>query len=382
MGAKSYLIVSRSFYPGNSPRANRTTELAKELSRQGHQVTVLTPHHPEQDALADQFGLTVVDLGPDRLPEIPVQWSGRSNYLLRGLRRGLQMAFEYPSIELVWRVRAALRRLPHYDVLISIAVPHPVHWGTALAFKKHMEPADVWLADCGDPFMGEENDSFSHPFYFGYVEKAFCRKADAIVVPVEGAQEAYYPDFRDKIHVIPQGFRFADYDDIKTMMPVNDGVVRFGYAGMFIPGRRDPTRFLEHLAERSEAFEFHVFSKNPALVEPFASCDPRIIIRDFLPRDGVLRELAAMNFLVNFENIGNRQIPSKLIDYWLCQRPILNLKSDELRTEVIDEFFQGQYQQALAIDSPARYEISNVVRQFDQLASQILATKSAKRGKS
>jgi len=31
---KRILIVTRAFYPGNSPRANRATELAKELSRQ------------------------------------------------------------------------------------------------------------------------------------------------------------------------------------------------------------------------------------------------------------------------------------------------------------------------------------------------------------
>ena len=33
---KRILIVSRSFYPDNSPRAFRTAELSKEFARQGH----------------------------------------------------------------------------------------------------------------------------------------------------------------------------------------------------------------------------------------------------------------------------------------------------------------------------------------------------------
>ena len=44
---KRILIVSRSFYPDNSPRAFRTTELSKEFARQGHHVTVITPRVKE-----------------------------------------------------------------------------------------------------------------------------------------------------------------------------------------------------------------------------------------------------------------------------------------------------------------------------------------------
>ena len=35
-----FLLVSVSFYPENSPRSFRATELAKELCRQGHKVLV------------------------------------------------------------------------------------------------------------------------------------------------------------------------------------------------------------------------------------------------------------------------------------------------------------------------------------------------------
>src|SRR5690554_6495647 len=99
--------------------------------------------------------MKLVDLGQKRWPEIPSKFRGRSNVFLRALRRGLSVATNYPTIELAWRIPKKLREVPHHDVLISIAAPHAVHWGVARAFSGKKKPADVWLADCGDPFMGQ-----------------------------------------------------------------------------------------------------------------------------------------------------------------------------------------------------------------------------------
>lgn len=372
MTAIRYLIVSNSFHPQNTPRSNRTTELAKELCRQGHQVTVLTPFHPAQMELADEYGMKLVDLGQAKWPEIPTAWRGKSRFVLRALRRGLLQALEYPEIELAFRTARALALMEKHDVLVSIAAPHPVHWGVARAARRARLPARAWLADCGDPYMGRENDSFSPPFYFKYLEKAFCRRADAIVVPVEGAIQAYYQEFRNKIHVIPQGFRFDDYAHLKSMRPEADGVLRFAFAGLFIPGKRDPSAFLDYLQHRTDHFEFHVFTRNPALVIPFAQRDQRIILHEFMPRAQLLERLARMDFLVNIENAGRRQTPSKLIDYWLCGRPILSFGSEWLPTEAIDQFLRGDYHQELVIDRPEQYDIGNVARRFDDLARTIL----------
>lgn len=377
MPKKSYLIVSRAFYPMNSPRANRSTELAKELCRQGHAVTVLAPAHSDQAGLIKKYGLKIADLGQPSWPEVPLSGPGALGLPQRALRRVGQIFLDYPTSELVFRIPITLQELGQHDVLISVAAPHAVHWGVARSLRKGIRPAKVWLADCGDPFMGQENDSFSAAFYFKYLEKDFCRRADAITVPVEGAREAYYPEFREKIHVIPQGFRFQDYAHLNSIEPANDGVARFAFAGLFIPGRRDPTRFLEYLVRRQKPFEFHVFTKNPALVTPFAKRDARIILRDFLPRENLLQELAHMDFLVNIENMGARQTPSKLIDYWLARRPILNLDSQFRQRQVADEFLAGKYDRALKILRPERYNISSVAQRFDELAEFSLRAKRA-----
>lgn len=380
MAAKRYLIVSRWFHPANSPRAHRTTELAKELSRQGHQVTVVAPYDPQQLKLAKEFGIRLVDLGSGRLPAIPTKFKGRPSFFLRAIRRTALMSLAYPEIDLVPRVLTALKNLPKHDVLISIAAPHQVHWGTARAIKANGNLADVWIADCGDPFMGQENDSFRPAFYFAYAEKAFCRVADAIVVPIEGARGAYYPEFHEKIHVIPQGFRFEDYVHLKGKHPGGKGLVRFAYAGLFIPGRRDPSALLEVLKGSRCSFEFHIFSGNPDIVKPFADLDERIIIRDFMPRMELMSELASMDFLINIENAGAKQSPSKLIDYWLCGRPILSVETSSVSEGIVSEFLNRNYVHRYVIDQPGRYNISTIAKSFDALASEVLAVRKLQGG--
>jgi hypothetical protein len=368
MASRKFLIVSQAFYPGNSPRANRTTELAKELCRQGHEVTVLTPHHPEQEALADEYGMGFLDLGSGRWPEIPIFWRGRTNLALRAIRRLLWKFLAYPEIETSFRI---FRRLPvgqQFDCIISIAAPHAVHWGVAWRFARNRCFGAPWIADCGDPFMGQENDSFSPAFYFRWVEKAFCRHANWITVPTEGAKDGYYPEFRDKLRVIPQGFRFEDYESLRNIPQIADGVTRFAYAGLLIPGRRDPRKLLDFLVSREEAFEFHLFTRSRAQVESYAANDSRIILHDFVPRGALLPRLAAMDFLLNIENVGQKQTPSKLIDYWLCGRPILSIKSFEFDPAVVEQFLRRDYQAAFQMPNPAQYRIENVAADFVDLA--------------
>ena len=55
MDKKRILIISSAFYPFNSPRSFRTTELAKEFARRGHQVKVITPSYPEHRQFQEEF---------------------------------------------------------------------------------------------------------------------------------------------------------------------------------------------------------------------------------------------------------------------------------------------------------------------------------------
>jgi glycosyltransferase involved in cell wall biosynthesis len=362
MDKKKILIVSHSFFPENSPRSFRTTELAKEFARRGHLVKLITHKKPEQDELIDEFGFKIKDLGKLKWKPFTVKGSGLIRLFRRAMVRFSGLLFEYPNIQLMGMVNDALKDESGYDLLISIAMPHPVHWGVASVRSiKHMI-AKVWVADCGDPYMGGENDTFKPPFYFKYVEKWFCRKADYVSVPTEGAIQAYYPNFHSKIRVIPQGFRFEDFvsgDDLKKQQP------NFAYAGGFIQGRRDPTEMLDYLLTLDVDFRFKIYTSSPEIVNPYAKkSNGKIIVLSNIPRTELLKELYQMDFVVNFENAGNKQTPSKLIDYAIINKPVLSIKTNGLNKKAIDEFIAGNYQQQYIINNPTQYRIENVCNQF------------------
>lgn len=364
MDKKKILIVSRSFYPMNSPRSFRTTELVKEFARQEHEVTLLTVKNDEfHIPFEEEYGVMIKDLGPLKSPK--TKTDGRNSairFVKKGIRRGLLQLFEYPDIELTYRVQNALKKESGYDLMISIAVPHPVHWGVAMARSENHRIANIWAADCGDPYMGAALDTFDKVFYFKYIEKYFCRKADYITIPLEEATEGYYPEFHDKIRVIPQGFKF---DKIDRSSNREHSIPTFAYAGGLIPGGRDPRIFLEYLTSLDQKYNFILYTKSKKLIEPFMnSGNGKIEIRDYIPREKLLKVLSGMDFLVNFENSTSLQQPSKLIDYFLTRRPVLSVGSSDINKRVINEFLNGDYSNQYQYQDMDKYRIENVCSRF------------------
>lgn len=89
---------------------------------------VIAPFREGLATLRETYDFEFIDLGEItwRIPQVRSnnKWI---NLLNRGLNRGLDLLLEYPAIQLVGKVHAALKTVRHYDALISIAVPYPIH---------------------------------------------------------------------------------------------------------------------------------------------------------------------------------------------------------------------------------------------------------------
>lgn len=358
------LIVSATFYPLNSPRANRTTELVKELARQGHDVTVLTPKENQYHLqFEEEHRVTIKHLGNRKWKSFSIKGKGMLSFFNRARIRFFLQLFEYPDIELMGMVKRALKSEQGYDLLISIAVPYPVHWGVAAARCADNPIASIWIADCGDPYMGDRADSFKKLFYFKYVEKWFCRKSDYITVPTIGSLKAYYPEFKSKIKVIPQGFNFEETKIFEGA--INNPIPSFGYAGGFIPGTRDPRPLLDFLCKYEHPFKFIIYTNNTGMILPYvAASNNRIELRTYVPREQLLFELSKLDFLLNINNGTTVQTPSKLIDYALTRRPVLSIDKGPLDTKIIEKFLQGDYSDQFQIGDIEQYNIKNVAQKF------------------
>lgn len=369
MRQKKILIISRSFYPHISPRSFRTTELVKEFSKMGHDVTILTHKTLEkQDAhneFEQQYGVKVKSFGKGVLPKLRLGNNKIKNVIIRILSRTINLLFEYPDIELFFLVKKALKKESNYDLLISIAVPHTTHWGVAASDYKKV--SKIWIADCGDPYMGSTADSFKKLFYFKYVEKWWCKKANFITVPIQGAVEAYYKEFHNKIKVIPQGFNFEEIKIDKENYLQNK-VITFAYSGLLIPGARDPRPFIEYLLTLDIKFKFILYNKQPQLLDKvIKKAKGMVERRDYIKREKLLIELSKMDFLVNFNNGVTTQLPSKLIDYYLTGRPVLSLDSFNLDTRNIDKFIVRDYSASYNFCNVEQYNIKNVCNNFLKL---------------
>ena len=357
---KKLLIISKTFYPNTSPRANRTTQLAKELVRQGNDVTVMLPNldteYYKQYSL--ETGVKFKSVGNQKFSDVkPISLVERLTVRL------LRMLIEFPDVELMNMVAKSLINETDYDILISIAVPHPIHWGVAKAVKKNKNLCKLWVADCGDPYMGCKTDTYNKFFYFKYVEKIWCKRCDLITIPEESSISGYYPEFHNKIRVIPQGF---DFDEIKFPSYSPNSIPTFAYAGALAMHYRNPYPLLEYLCGVNREFKFIVYN-NSNILEPFKDrLKHKLEVRKYVPREELLPVLSQMDFLVNFDNNTSVQTPSKLIDYAIVNRPVLSIDANFDMT-ILDDFLQGNYLNKFEIQDLSKYNIVNVAESFLQL---------------
>jgi hypothetical protein len=300
--------------------------------------------------------------GKSIFPKVPYYRLKPLFFLSRALSRTLLTLFEYPEIESVFMVKKILKNESGYDIMISFAVPYPVHWGVAWSRTKNHRIARKWIADCGDPYMGDVLDSFRKPFYFGYLEKWFCRKADFISIPVESARPGYYSEFHHKIKIIPQGFDF-DLTAKEEKQQVKN-IPEFAYAGRFLNGIRDPNQLLKCLVKIDFPFKFYIFTNQPDLLNEYRdTLNGKLIVSEYISRGELMKVLSHMDFLINFDNNTTLNVPSKLIDYAIAKRPVLNIDRN-FNIEDLLAFLKRDYGKRMVLSNPEQYHIRYISKLF------------------
>lgn len=357
-------IVCGYYYPQSTPRSFRAAELAEELARRGHDVSVFTlTGDNDYSEYTKHSKVRIVNLGVSKWGMPDTYGNSRRNFFVKVINKLFSKALFLPYIELITLIERKIKEIcENTDMLISIAHPYSTHWGVALA-KHRVEHFPLWISDCGDPFMGDPFEKY--PFYFKYLEKKWGKETDYITIPIEEGKTAYYPEVRDKIKVIPQGFKL---DPISLSVVKND-VPTFAYAGAFYPSQRDPREFLDYLMTIKTDFKFIVYSGasvKKMLSSHIAQLNGKLVVADPVPRNELLKKLAAMDFLVNINNVGGVQQPSKLIDYAIASRPVLDISThlQESERKHIKEFLNGDYSNKKELPDLSRYNIVNVADAF------------------
>ena len=258
------------------------------------------------------------------------------------------------------------QKLRDYDMVIAISYPFPVLFATRLVALLYPGHA-VLVADCGDPLY--RNPSFSKAHYLKYLERWVLGGFHYITIPFEDAKDAYCGIVPSKkIKIIPQGMCLLEVDD--RLYQPND-VPTFCYAGVFYKQIRNPKFFFEYLLTLVPQFRFVVY----CLDDPFSQgllsfykkpLGDKLVIESPVDREILIKEMAKMDFVINFDNDNATQRPSKLVDYAMSHRPILSFNRETFRPEVFQAFLKGDYREQYNVDLE-QYDIRRVVDQFEAL---------------
>lgn len=352
------VIISANCYPFLSPRSHRATQLAMELAKRGNDVTVYSLLGDfDYKNFSEETNVNFKNLGISKFGLQDNTHYRNNNLIYKVLGKLVGRFIVFPYIELIKLVKNTLPLEKDIDILITLAHPHTIHWAVSLLKRKNYK---IWIADCGDPFMGDPINYY--PFYFKYIEKRWCSMADYITIPIESARDAYYKEFHHKIKVIPQGFNF---DDVKLAAYEQNNIPTFAYSGVIYEGNRDPRKFIEFLSTLDIDFKFIIYTKNKVYFEQFKSLlGGKMEIRDYIPRNKLLEELSKVDFLINMKNNSELQQPSKLIDYYLTNRPILEISTEFTEKDLFNSFINKNYENKLQLPDLQVYNIKNVVNKF------------------
>lgn len=356
------VLISKSYFPIQSARALRTTELAQQFARMGHDVTVYTVAGQENyEQYTVKTGVKVRLVRTHWIPSARPK-SRLKTFFIRGFAFLFGRLIEFPNIELIWRVKEILAKEKEVDLLVTIALPYPIHWGAAFAKKRFKETfPKTWVSDCGDPYMG--NDVYRPFFYFKYLEKFWGDQTDYVTIPIKEASPAYYNNVQKKIRVIPQGF---DFSTIRLKADfVGNEIPTFAYTGTIFPGYRDLMSFLEYLCAVETDFRFYVYTKTPDTIMAFKDkLKKKLIISDYIPRHDLIYQLSQMDFLINLTNQSTVQSPSKLIDYGLTKRPILDVSTPFKEFDAFNAFISRDYSMQHPSIDVEQYDIARIAEQF------------------
>lgn len=361
-------ILTGHFTPQIHPRAFRANELALEFKRLGYDVTVsnLTKILGyDYDSYTRQTGVKIENLSLYQHSMDESLISKRVSFFSKIKDFVSEYFFAGRLFQNSIKIADRLVIDKDTDLIISLSTPFMDVLGMSKYLKRMKERSSVVaIADSGDPFFYSKQYSKAPWFY--WVEKKAYEQYDYLTIPVETAIPSYNKLLPEsKIKIIPQAFNL---NDIKLYEGELGKKVQFAYAGVFYWDIRNPEFLFKFLDNLELDYEFNVFmryadSKLNEVLSNYPNLQKHIKISLSVPRKELLYELSKMHFLININNISNTQIPSKIIDYRISNRPILSFNSSDFNEDVFLNFLNGNYQGQMEVDI-TKYDIRNVAQQF------------------
>jgi glycosyltransferase involved in cell wall biosynthesis len=354
-GSSKVLIVSFHYWPALNARAFRWTALAEDWASQGREVHVVCARRPDRPVAETLNGVRVHRVGSawiERLrgAALPVAGAGtaaqpnRVRRLLTSFARSLWHGIYWPDTSCTWffAARSKTRELLGAigaDALVSVSPAFTaVAVGRSLA--RRTPRGFRWLIDLGDPFsFAEEAPPNNFRLYRGLnirFERSCFAAADSVSVTTSETRDRYaalFPESAQKIAVIPPLVILPETGPGTAQAGRSDRR-RLAFLGRLYPTIRPPDFLLALFAAltaapEGERYELHFYGETWECEASFAPyrhmVDRNLFLHGPVPRERAVSAMRSAYALVNIGNDTRYQLPSKVVEYAMTGRPILNL---------------------------------------------------------
>tara|TARA_B100000519_G_scaffold203428_1_gene226705 strand:+ start:13974 stop:15296 length:1323 start_codon:yes stop_codon:yes gene_type:complete len=368
------LIISYTYSPAVGPRSIRWEALANHWSENGHDVSVITATHSDNDV--SKNGVEVI--------RVPENWIGRIrsrllksgdhnnevrkdnkdaitenyqnnlvNLFILRLKSLVKIVYEiflknfhWPDYAWSWIVKARKATISHLkskgncDVLISVS--HPFSGHLVGIYAKRFFPKLKWIMDMGDPFCFLVQSQPNNFKIYGKLNKIIEGKcfdiSDGMVVTTPETKNEYiriFPNIHIKMKVIPPLISNEASYFIRKNKKDNtnkNSILKLVFIGTLYASIRHPRNLIELLDASSykvkKKIEVHfVGPRNDIDISLFDPKNISIYFQGLVNRETALKYMLDSDVLVNIGNSTRFQLPSKLVEYTCTGKPVLNISS-------------------------------------------------------
>ena len=348
------LIVSFQYWPALSARSFRWTALAERWASEGREVQVVCARSPDRPVFETVRGVHVHRVGPawvESLRGAAKPAGGRAEAdrgvirrMATAAARTIWHAVYWPDTSCTWyfAARAKARELIAAKAPQALVTVSPTFTAVAVGRSLAREAGREfhWLIDLGDPFSFSDEAPPNNFRLYRRLNTRFERscfaRADSISVTTSETRDRYaalFPESADKIAVIPPLVEFPEGGG-PTAPPRRPDRRRLVFLGRLYPSIRRPDYLLGLFASLADApggerYELHFFGDSWQCEADFAP-HKRILGRSLfvhgpVPRERAIAEMYSADVLVNIGNDTRYQLPSKIVEYAMTGRPILNI---------------------------------------------------------
>jgi glycosyltransferase involved in cell wall biosynthesis len=264
--------------------------------------------------------------------------------VLASAARASWQAIYWPDTSCTWYFAARRKARELLDALSPDAVVSVSPAFTAVAVGRSLarrEPGRFhWLVDLGDPFSFAEEAPPNNLRLYRRLNARFERScfaaAHSVSVTTSEARDRYaalFPESAQKIAVIPPLVALPEAGS-RVGKGGRPDRQRLAFLGRLYPTIRRPDFLLaifSALAEEpgGERYELHFYGETWECQASFAAyahmVGRNLFLHGPVPRDRAASAMRSADVLVNIGNDTRYQLPSKIVEYAMTGRPILNL---------------------------------------------------------